>query len=217
MPFCYRATAFDDRRRTELGLLRRGTLSFGEVYFVDSVLRVFLEQCEWLYSKMWVGFLKGDESLCSCIFHVQQRSDSGKDRRQSCPSFPGWKNCRGLLLMQSEVQKPIWSSLGWFCLSSESVLVPNTHSVLGPELCLLFSSFHQLKEIWGRKNARLDSCCLLCHCSYCPAVVSRIISDSMPINLCHYERMLSWILKILSLQCFIMLILRKTCISHHNL
>lgn len=61
--------------------------------------------------------------------------------------FQGKKNCRGLLLMQSEVQKPIWSSLGRFCRSSESVMAPNIHSVLAPELCLLFSHFHQLKEI----------------------------------------------------------------------
>lgn len=41
----------------------------------------------------------------------KQRNGSGKNRRQSGLSLPGWKNCRRLLLMQSEVQIPLWSSV----------------------------------------------------------------------------------------------------------
>lgn len=110
-PFYHRAVSFDGRRRIELGLLRSGTLLWRSALCWLWLLRVFLEQCEWLHSKMRAHYLEGDESLCDCIFHVQTKKWQWKNRRQSGLSLPGWKNCRGLLLMQSEVQKPVWSSV----------------------------------------------------------------------------------------------------------
>lgn len=62
-PFYHRAISFDGRRRIELSLLRSGTLLWRSALCWLWLLRVFLEQCEWLHSKMRAHYLEGDESL----------------------------------------------------------------------------------------------------------------------------------------------------------